>query len=399
MQSGFVFSSESVSEGHPDKLCDRISDAVVGHYLRLDPRARVVAECALSTGIVFVSVRARSRASSVDVVDVVRATIRRIGYRDPALDADRCAVMTSIAEAPPAWRSGERVHPPLGDDEIDELTAQDQATVFGYACRQTPELMPLPIVLAHALVRRMDDLRHRGDLPELDADAKVQVSIEYAAGRPRRVYAITLLASQQSNGDGHSRRLERHLRERVIEPVFADREIRPDARTRIAVNPDGPIVHGGPAHHAGLTGRKTAVDTYGEYARHSGAALSGKDPSRIDRSGAYAARHAAKNVVAAGLAEQCEIALTYGIGLADPVSVQIETWGTSTIPEDELAARVVRAIDLRVGAILQRLGLRRLPHRDEHGFYPALATYGHFGREDLRAPWEALDAVDALRAS
>lgn len=397
MQEDFVFSSESVTEGHPDKLCDRMSDAIVGRYLRLDPRARVVAECAVSTGIVFVSVRARSEGPAVDVADLVRGVIRRVGYEGPRFDADRCTVMTNHAELAHAARGGERVEPPLDDEEIDAITAQDQATVFGFACRQTPAMMPLPIVLAHALSRRLDEVRRRGEVPELAPDGKTQVSIEYRARKARRVHGIVVLASQRHDGERVVRRLREAVREHVIAPVLARYGMRPDDSTRIAIDPEGAIVHGGPAHHAGLTGRKTAVDTYGEYARHSGAALSGKDPSRIDRAGAYAARHAAKNVVAAGLADECEVALTYAVGLAAPVSVQVETWGTGKIPEHELAARVERALDLRVGGIAQRFGLRRLPRRDEHGFYPALASYGHVGREDLDAPWERLDAVDVLR--
>ena len=397
MQDDFVFSSESVTEGHPDKLCDRMSDAIVGRYLRLDPRARVVAECAVSTGIVFVSVRARSEAPTVDIAELIRGAIRQVGYEGPRFDADRCTVMTSHAEITRLTRAGERVDPPLDDEEIDALTAQEQSTVFGFACRQTASLMPLPIVLAHALSRRLDEVRRRGEVPELAPDGKAQVSIEYRARRPRRVHGIVVLASQQKDGERLVRHLRDAIREHVITPVCARHGMRPDDATQIAIDPEGPIVHGGPAHHAGLTGRKTAVDTYGEYARHSGAALSGKDPSRIDRAGAYAARHAAKNVVAAGLADECEVAITYGFGLAAPVSVQVETWGTGRHDEREIAARIERSLDLRVGAIVQRFGLRRLPRRDEHGFFPALATYGHVGREDLDAPWERLDAVDALR--
>lgn len=397
MQPDFVFSSESVTEGHPDKLCDRISDAIVGHQLRLDPRARVVAECAVSTGIVFVSVRSRSSVSSVNVADLVRGEIRRVGYDDPRFDAEHCAVMTTLAETSALARPAERLDPPLEDDEIERFTAQEQATVFGFACSHTPSRMPLPIVLAHALVRRLDHARRRGLVSDLAPDGKSQVAVEFRCRRPHRIHGVTLITSQRRAHDEVARR-RRALIESVIEPVFASEPIRPDERTRIAIDPEGPILHGGPAHHAGLTGRKTAVDTYGEFARHSGAALSGKDPSRIDRAGAYAARHAATNVVAAGLAEQCEVALSYAIGLAEPVSVQIETYGTAKIEEAEIAMRVARSIDLRVGAILQRLGLRRLALRDERGFWPALATYGQVGRVDLETPWEMLDAVDALRA-
>lgn len=389
MESEFMFTSESVTEGHPDKICDQISDAVVGHYLRQDPSARVVAECAISTGVVFLSVKYRANAS-VNVGDVAREVIQRVGYDENGFNAKNCAVMTSLTELPsrPAWGGAAPASP------LDALLVEDQATLFGFACDHTPTLMPMPVALAHALARQLDLVR-RENLSYLAPDGKTQVGIEFKGRRPARIHSVTILASQREAGTPSPPALEADLRDLVLAPAFKG-GLRPDARTRIAINPDGPIVGGGPAFHAGLTGRKNAVDTYGEFARHSGAALSGKDLARIDRIGAYAARSAARNVVAAGLAELCEVQLSYSVGLPGPVSVQVETYGTGRIAESEISRRLKTVFDFRLAAIIEGLGLRDLVARDA-SFFRKLAVYGHFGRTDIPLPWEASDLAARLR--
>lgn len=386
MRSRYTFISESVTEGHPDKLCDQISDAIVGRTLRQDPRARVVAECAVSTSIVFLSVKTRGHAH-VDVAETAREVIRRVGYTEGRFDARSCSIMTSIDDLGGAPRGGV-ADPPA--------RAEDQATVFGFACRQTPAFMPLPIWLAHRLAQRLAAARRSGALPYLAPDGKTQVGVEFEGMLPVRIQSVTVVASQRTLAEPAPERLARDLREAVIEPVFAEESLRPDDGTRIAINPEGPFAKGGPSNHAGLTGRKNAVDAYGGFARHGGAALSGKDVSRVDKVGAYAARYAAKNVVAAGLAEQCEVALSYSIGLSAPASVQVLTMGTGKIPDDEIAERLERAFDFSVAAVARDLGLGDLARRDADGFWPKLAAYGHVGRTDLDLPWERLDRVDAL---
>jgi len=389
MESEFMFTSESVTEGHPDKMCDQISDAVVGHFLRQDPDARVVAECAVSTGVVFLSVKFRADAA-VSVGDVARDVIKRVGYGDDGFSAKNCAVMTSLNELPSLSRRTSVRAAPV---DLDALVVEDQATLFGFACDHTATLMPMPIALAHALARQLDAAR-RKELPYLSPDGKTQVGIEFVGRRPHRIHSVTILASQRQQGTPSPQVLERDLRDVVLAAAFAD-GLEPDGRTRIAINPDGPIVGGGPAFHAGLTGRKTAVDTYGEFARHSGAALSGKDLGRIDRVGAYAARYAARNVVTAGLAELCEVQLSYSVGLAGPVTIQVETYGTARIPEGEISRRVKHVFDFRLGAIIEQLGLRGLVTR-EGGIFRNLAVYGHFGRTDLALPWEVSDKAELL---
>jgi S-adenosylmethionine synthetase len=392
MQTDLVFSSESVTAGHPDKLCDQISDAVVDRYLQQDPRARVAAECAISTGILFVSIKARSRAM-VDAPAVARELLEDVGYvADGGFDPRTCTVMTSLHPLPE-----DRFQPvdeeQLEADAFERVTVRDQATLFGFACKDTPNFMPLPIWLAHRLARRLANVR--GELEYLSPDGKTQVAIEYRDRKPTRIHGITLIACQRERAWPSASRLENDLRERVIEPVCADLPVRCDAKTRIATNPDGPLVPGGPALHAGLTGRKTAVDAYGEFARGGATAFSGKDPSRIDRVGRYAAHHAARNVVASGLAERCEIQLSYSIGLSRPVSVVVDTYGTSRVPESEIAERVLRVFDFRPAAIIKRFGLRSLPTRHT-GIYRKLAVYGQVGRDDLDAPWERLDCTHLL---
>jgi S-adenosylmethionine synthetase len=393
--SQFVFTSESVTEGHPDKLCDQISDAILGQFLRQDPLARVVAECSVSTGIVFLSVKFASTAS-VDVTNIARDVIRRTGYQHSRFNAESCAVITSISELPidERERQDERT---LSEEEIDQIVAADQVTLFGFACTQTETLMPLPIALAHKLARRLTTVRKEGLLDYLAPDGKTQVGVEFRNRKPTRIHSVTLVASFLEDASYPQEKVRADLQETVLDHVFAEEAMRPDDRTRIAINPEGSFdTLNGPATHAGLTGRKTGIDTYGEYARHSGSALSGKDPSRIDRSGAYIARYAAKNVVAAGLAEECEILLSYAIGLSIPVTVEVETFGTGVTPDVEIARHVKAAFDFRPGGIIRELDLRGLPQKHENGFYQNLAAYGQVGRNDLELPWEKVDRMNAM---
>lgn len=398
MRRDFIFTSESVTEGHPDKLCDQVSDAIVDRFLTIDPFARVNAECAVARGILFLAVQFASHGI-VDIPDLARQVISLIGYAGPGFDAQRCSVLTSLTELPPD-RVAAHDEADLDDTGIDRIVARDQVTVFGFACAQTPALMPLPIWLAHKLARRLAAARLARQLGYLAPDGKTQVGVEFRAGRPHRIHSITVLTAIDAPGTAAPARgrLRDDLRSAVILPCFADEELQPDAHTAIFINPeDGPAL-GGPEAHAGLTGRKTAIDTYGEYARHSGSALSGKDPTRIDRIGAYAARQAAKCVVAAGLAEQCEVALCYSIGQSRPVSVQVETFGTARIDEDQMLARVTRTFDFRPAAILAAFGLRHLPQRHGGRYFGRLACYGHVGRQDMDLPWEATAKAAALSA-
>jgi S-adenosylmethionine synthetase len=395
MQPDFVFSSESVTAGHPDKVCDQISDAIVDRFLRQDPLSRVNAECAVSTSILFLSVKARSQAT-VDAPAAAREVLREVGYTgNGGFDSRTCTIMTNLHELPedPRLRVDEEG---LDGSAFDRVVARDQATVFGYACRDTESLMPLPIAAAHRLARRLFQVQR--ELDYLSPDGKTQVAVEYRDWKPFRIDGVTLIACQYNASRPSPSDLEADLRERVIKPAFEALPIKPDDSTRIAVNPDGPQVPGGPALHAGLTGRKTAVDGYGEFARNGAAALSGKDPSRIDRVGGYAARHAARHVVAAGLAERCEVQLSYSVGLARPVSVLVQTFGTGKVPDQALSQRLSQTFDFRPAAIVHRFGLRTLPARRQGVFYRNLATYGQVGREDLELPWEKLDNLDALRS-
>lgn len=398
MQSEFMFTSESVTEGHPDKLCDQISDAIVDRFLQQDPCSSIIAECAVSAAIVFVAARFASLAS-VDVPTVVRKIIEQIGYDQPDFNGKSSSVITSLKEFPAGDRRVFNEHR-LTDDEINRIGVKNQVTVFGFACRQTAALMPLPIWLAHKLARRLTSVRLQKLVSYLAPDGNTQVGIEYKNRRPSRIHSVTVIASQavpESLGGPELKRLQHDLKESVIDFVFQDEELKPDGKTKIFVNPEGPFVTGGPSVHAGLTGRKNGIDNYGEYARHSGAALSGKDPLRIDRVGAYAARYAAKNVIAAGLAEECEVQLSYAIGLPGPVSVQVETFGTSMIPEDRLASLLAKTFDFRLAALVQQFHLRTLPASVKGGFFRKLAAYGHVGRMDIGLPWEVTDRAAELR--
>ncbi|MEW6765869.1 MAG: methionine adenosyltransferase [Pseudomonadota bacterium] len=393
MKREFMFTSESVTEGHPDKLCDQISDAIVDHYLQVDPMARVSAECAVASGVLFIANHAAS-TDHPDLAEVARNVIRQVGYAEGEFNARDCAVMINQSELPMESRQAID-ETQLDEEEIDLIPARNQATLFGYACNQTSAFLPLPIWLAHRLARRLAAARVEHRLDYLLPDGTTQVGIEYHDRRPARIHSMTLITSQRDDGAGLAR-LREDLIEQVIEPVFAMEGLKPDEHTHIFVNPNG-LHGGGPNEHAGLTGRKNAIDTYGGYARHSGSALSGKDPLRIDRVAAYAARYAAKNVVAAGLADECEIQLSYSIGQVQPVSIQVETFGTGRIADDEITERVQACFDFRPAAIIRDFNLRHLPSRLKGGFYRKLAAYGHMGRMDIGLPWERVDKAETLK--
>jgi S-adenosylmethionine synthetase len=398
MKTDFMFTSESVTEGHPDKLCDRISDAIVDRFLQQDPYSRIITECAVSTAIVFIAARFESDAI-VDLTAAARKVIRQVGYTQPDFNSKTCSIITSIQEL-----SGNddrhRDERKLSDAEIEQIPVTDQVTLFGFACNQTEALLPLPIWVAHQLAQRLTVVRQEQILPYLSPDGKTQVGIEYRDRRPHRIHSLSLVTCQNPYWPSHldRRQAQAEIREAVIDAVFQDQPIQPDANTRLWINLDQVVEVGGPSTHSGLTGRKTAIDTYGEYSRHSGSALSGKDPTRIDRVGAYAARYAAKNIVAAGLAEECEVQLSYSIGLARPVSIQVETFGTGKLPDAAIARQVAQVFDFRLAGIIRQFNLRDLPALAPGGFYQKLAAYGHMGRLDLGAlPWEATDKVPDLQ--
>jgi S-adenosylmethionine synthetase len=396
MKKDFMFTSESVTEGHPDKLCDQISDAIVDHFLQQDPYSRVIAECAVSTSILFIAARFASEAR-VDFPYIARQVISQIGYEQHEFNGKTCSILTSLKESP---RDADFCFDEqnLTESEIDSIPVKNQVTVFGFACNQTPAFMPLPIWLAHKLARRLTSARLQKILPYLSQDGKTQVGVEFSNRIPSRIHSITVIASQNKRGGPDLKQLGDDIREAIIDNVFQDEVIKPDKNTRIFVNPDGLFITGGPSIHSGLTGRKNAIDTYGEYSRHSGAALSGKDPMRIDRVGAYAARYAAKNVIAAGLAEECEIQLSYSIGLSRPVSIQVETFGTGKLPDTIIADLVEKNFDFRIAGIVKQFSLRRLPATIKGGFYRKLAGYGHVGRMDIGLPWEVTDKAHLLKA-
>jgi len=382
-----LFTSESVTEGHPDKLCDQVSDAMLDEILRQDPDARVACETATTTGTVLVCGEITTKGY-VDVPKLVRGVVRDIGYTnaDYGFDHQTCGVLTAIKEqAQEIARGVDRSLETREGDGGAEIGAGDQGMMFGFAVGETPELMPLPITLAHRTAMRLAQARKRGDLAYLRPDGKTQVTVEYSYGRPRRVHTVAVAAQHDPGID--PRRLRDDVIEAVVRPACGDLI---DERTRYIVNGAGTFVVGGPMGDAGLTGRKIIVDTYGGYARHGGGAFSGKDATKVDRSGAYAARYVAKNVVAAGLAARCEIQVAYVIGVAAPVSLNVETYGTGSVPDERIRALVEEHVDLRPGHIIERFGLRRPIFRQT-------ATYGHFGRPDLDLPWERTDLAAALR--
>jgi S-adenosylmethionine synthetase len=390
-----MFTSEAVTAGHPDKLCDQISDAVVDLFLLQDPYSRVRVECAVSSAVVFIASRFASSAK-VDFARAARKVISRTGYDQNDFNAQSCSILTALQELPPDKRYHFDEHR-LSEEEIEKITAKNQVNSFGFACDETPQLMPLPISLAHKLTRQLTKVQRGEMLPYLTPDGKVQIGIEYRDDRPYRIHGLTVSASQKSLSRPSLKQLREDINEAVLRPVFQKEEIKPDKKTRVFVNPDGASL-GGPAYHSGLTGRKNAVDTYGEYSRHSGDALSGKDPLRIDRIGAYAARYAAKNVVAAGLARRCEVMLSYAIGLTKPVSLLVQTFGTGKMSDVELTDMVGRHFDFRLAGILRGFDLRHLPEKDPDGFYRKLAAHGHVGRTDMDLPWEQTNKAEILSA-
>lgn len=390
--ASYKFTSESVTEGHPDKLCDQVSDAVLDACLEQDPRSRVACETATKTGFVMVLGEITTNAF-VNFDDLIRKVVKGIGYdnSDKGFDGNTCAVMSAISSqsqdiALGVDKSLEVKDGEVSEKELNEIGAGDQGMMFGYACNETPTLMPMPIYLAHKLTRRLAEVRKSGELPWLRPDGKSQVTVEYAYGKPVRV--DTVLISTQHAPDVSHNEIEESVVEYIINPVIPAELL--DKSPKIFVNPTGRFVVGGPMGDAGVTGRKIIVDTYGGMGRHGGGAFSGKDPTKVDRSAAYACRWVAKNVVAAGLADRCEIQVSYAIGVAHPLSINVETFGTGKIEDEKIARIIADNFDLRPGAIIRDLDLRK-------PIYQKTAAYGHFGRDDVKFTWEETNKADALR--
>ena len=408
MSKRHLFTSESVTEGHPDKICDQISDAILDALLAQDAESRVAAEVVVNTGLVLITGEISSKAQ-VNFVDLARRKIAEIGYTESSngFAANSCSVLVALDEQSPDIAQGvDTAHETRGqssDDRFDAIGAGDQGIMFGFACNETPELMPLPISLAHRIARRLAAVRKTQQLPYLRPDGKTQVTVAYEDGRP--VSIDTILVSTQhtaSIGDltesaAVQAKIKADLWAMVVQPIFADLDIKPDEKTRFLVNPTGQFIIGGPQGDSGLTGRKIIVDTYGGYSRHGGGAFSGKDPTKVDRSAAYACRYVAKNIVAAGLAEKCEVQLSYAIGVARPVSIFIDTFGTGKVSDEQLLELVKTHFELRPAGMIEVFGLCRLPAAQGGRFYQDVAAYGHFGRSDLELPWEKTDKATLLQ--
>jgi S-adenosylmethionine synthetase len=400
--SRYVFTSESVTEGHPDKICDQVSDAVLDALLSEDPESRVACETVVNTGLCLITGEVTTKARP-DYISLVRGVIEKIGYsgaRAGGFDARSCAVLVALDQQSPDIAQGVNEAEDHDGDPLDLIGAGDQGIMFGYACNETPELMPLPISLAHRLARRLAAVRHDGTLDYLLPDGKTQVSVVYEDDQPVEIDTILISTQHTETVNGLSdekevrERISRDLWTHVVEPATNDLTLRPSREaTRFLVNPTGKFVVGGPQGDAGLTGRKIIVDTYGGYARHGGGAFSGKDPTKVDRSAAYSARWVAKALVAAGLARKAEVQLSYAIGVARPVSILVESFGTSVLSNADLTALVQEHFDLRPGAIIQAFGLRTLPGQRGGRFYQDVAAYGHFGRSDLNLPWENVKEI------
>lgn len=409
MSRRYLFTSESVTEGHPDKICDQLSDTILDALLTQDPNSRVAAEVVVNTGLVLVTGEISSNAN-VNYVSLVRKKIAEIGYTDPTnngFSAESCSVLVALDEQSADIAQGVdqafETREADSQESWDAIGAGDQGIMFGFACNETPEYMPLPISVAHRVSRQLSVVRKSGVLPYLGPDGKTQVTVAYEDGRPIGIDTI-LISTQHTETIGSvtdpaavQAKIKEDLWANVVLPVFADLTVQPDNSTRFLVNPTGKFVIGGPQGDSGLTGRKIIVDTYGGYSRHGGGAFSGKDPTKVDRSAAYACRYAAKNIVAAGLAEKCEVQLSYAIGVARPVSIFVETFGTGKVDESVLLELVRQHFELRPAGIIHTFDLQRLPSHRDGRFYQAVAAYGHFGRPDLELPWERTDKAELLK--
>jgi len=405
----YLFTSESVTEGHPDKICDQLSDTILDALLNQDSNSRVAAEVVVNTGLVLVTGEISSQAS-VNYVSLVRQKIAEIGYTDPknnGFSADSCSVLIALDEQSADIAQGVdaafETRESASQESWDKIGAGDQGIMFGFACNETPEFMPLPISVAHRISRQLSVVRKSKVLPYLGPDGKTQVTVAYEEGRP--VGIDTILISTQhtetigelTDADAVQAKIKEDLWTEVVLPVFADLDVKPSDRTRFLVNPTGKFVIGGPQGDSGLTGRKIIVDTYGGYSRHGGGAFSGKDPTKVDRSAAYACRYVAKNIVAAGLAEKCEVQLSYAIGVARPVSIFVDTFNTGKVDDEVLLELIRNHFELRPAGIIHAFDLQRLPALRDGRFYQNVAAYGHFGRPDLELPWEAIDKADLLK--
>lgn len=410
MSRRYLFTSESVTEGHPDKICDQISDTILDALLTQDPKSRVAAEVVVNTGLVLITGEITSKAQ-VNYVDLARKKIAEIGYTDAdnGFSANSCSVLVALdeqsADIAQGVDSAAETREQKSEEELDAIGAGDQGLMFGYACNETPELMPMPISLAHRISRQLAKMRKTGELPYLRPDGKTQVTVIYEDGKPVGIDTI-LISTQHTATIGDltdntavQAKIKADLWSAVVQPAFADIDIKPDAETKFLVNPTGKFVIGGPQGDSGLTGRKIIIDTYGGYSRHGGGAFSGKDPTKVDRSAAYACRYVAKNIVAAGLADKCEVQLSYAIGVAKPMSMMIETFGTAKVDEDKLLEVVKQHFELRPAGIIQTFNLQYLPVERGGRFFQDVAAYGHVGRTDLDLPWEKTDKVDLLKES